>query len=371
MVGAVVPAAAQAQAPAPATPQTRPAPLVSPQIDAATRMVTFRLHAPTAREVSVNGEWDTRRFPLAKDEATGVWSVTVGPVSPDLYGYSFQVDGLTILDPANRQIKPMRNPNTSVLDVPGTKPTPCDPLPNVPRGTVHLHDYDSPDLGRRRLRVYTPAAYDKDTKTKFPILYLFHGSGDNEATWTEFGRANVILDNLIASGKAKPMVVVMTDGHAIGSGEPTGRANNATAFEKDLLENVMPLVESRYRIQTDRNHRAIAGLSMGGNQSLLIGLNHSDMFAYVGGMSSALRDTAPLASFFAQQEHDPKKYPLRLLWIAIGKDDFLLPQNRAFDALLTQKNIAHEYTETEGRHYWPVWRQYLTTLAPRLFADQK
>lgn len=351
-----------------ANAQNQPVPIVSPQIDA-DRRVTFRLRAPGAREVSVSGEWDNKPHALVKDEATGVWSVTVDPIAPDLYGYSFRVDGLTVLDPTNRQTKPMRSPTTSVLDVPGTKPTPCEPLPGVARGTVHLHDYESKALGHRRLRVYTPAAYAKDTRTRFPVLYLFHGSGDNEATWTEFGRAHVILDNMIASGAVKPMIVVMTDGHAIGSGEPEGRTRNVVAFEQDLLGEVMPLAESQYRIQADRNHRAIAGLSMGGNQSLLIGLNHRDKFAWVGGMSSAIRDTAPLDPFFAHRERDDKSFPLRLLWFAIGKDDFLLPQNRAFDTQLTEKKVVHEYIETEGNHSWPVWRRYLVLLAPHLFAD--
>lgn len=350
--------------------QDRPAYLISPQIST-DRRVTFRLRAPHAREVSVSGEWDGGKpHILAKDEPSGVWSITLDPVAPNLYGYSFKVDGLTVLDPTNRQIKPMRSPTTSVLDVPGAKPTPCDPVMGIARGTVHLHDYDSKTLGQRRLRVYTPPTYDKDITTRFPVLYLFHGSGDNEATWTEFGRANVILDNLIAAGKVKPMVVVMTDGHAVGSGEPEVRMRNVVAFEQDLLGDVMPLVESRYRIQTDRDHRAIAGLSMGGNQSLLIGLNHRDRFAWVGGMSSAIRDTAPLEPFFARREQDDKSFPLRLLWFAIGKDDFLLPQNRALDSLLQEKKVPHEYMETEGNHSWPVWRKYLTLLAPRLFADR-
>ncbi|MBC8103687.1 MAG: esterase [Cytophagales bacterium] len=350
--------------------QERPAPILSPQVDA-DRRVTFRLRAPAARSVTVVGEWDSKSYPLVKDEATGVWSVTLGPVAPDLYGYSFRVDGLFLLDSANRRIKPMRSPTTSVLDMPGTKPTPCDPLPGIARGVVHLHDYESKPLGRRRLRVYTPAVYEKERNARFPVLYLFHGSGDNEATWTEFGRANVILDNLIASGAVKPMVVVMTDGHAVGSGEPEGRARNVIAFEQDLLEAVLPLAESHYRIEADRDHRAIAGLSMGGNQSLLVGLNHRDRFAWIGGMSSAIRDTAPLDPFFARREQDDKRSPIRLLWFAIGKDDFLLAQNRAFDALLTEKKVPHEYVETEGGHSWPVWRRYLAVLAPRLFTASR
>ena len=222
--------------------QDRPPPIVSPEVHA-DRSVTFRLRAPQAREVSVSGEWGEGR-PLVKDDA-GVWSVTLGPMAPDLYGYGFSVDGLRVLDPSNTAIKPMRSNSTSILDVPGAKPSPCDPKAGVPRGTVHLHDYESKSLGRtRRLRVYTPASYDADKEARFPVLYLLHGSGDNEATWTELGRAHVILDNLTAEGKAKPMVVVMTDGHAVAPGAANARGQNLPSYERDLLEEVMPFVEA-------------------------------------------------------------------------------------------------------------------------------
>lgn len=344
--------------------QERPAPIVSPQVHA-DRTVTFRLRAPNAREVKVGGEWGDGAA-VVKDES-GVWSATVGPLAPDLYGYSFNIDGVTMIDPANTWVKPMRSATTSVLDVPGQKPTPCEPLPGVARGTVHLHDYQSKALGRaRRLRVYTPAIYETQNKTRFPTLYLLHGSGDNEATWTEFGRAHVILDNLIAAGKAQPMILVMTDGHALTSNVPNSRGQNTLAFERDLLQDVMPLVEARYRIRADRNHRAIIGLSMGGNQALIIGLNHRDLFAWVGGMSSSIREPEASLSKYFEAPNNPKT-PLRLLWIAIGKDDFLLKENQHFTALLTGKKVRHEYYETQGNHSWPVWRRYLTALAPRLF----
>ena len=166
------------------------------------------------------------------------------------------------------------------------------------------------------------------------------------------------------------MIVVMTDGHAKSSMAPEARQQNNSAFAEDLLGDVMPLVESSYRIRAERDHRAIAGLSMGGNQALLIGLNHRDLFAWVGGMSSAIRDAGqPLASFWA----DPvsKKFPLRLLWLRIGRDDFLIKENRAFATLLTAKNVPHDYAETGGGHIWPVWRSYVTELAPLLFAPAK
>ncbi|MBC8008686.1 MAG: esterase, partial [Burkholderiales bacterium] len=351
--------------PAATAPAARPAPVRSPEIHA-DGTVTFRLRAPTATLVKMWGDWDGEGNDMTKD-ADGVWSVTLGSIPPNIYAYSFNIDGLTIADPANGALKPMRSPTSSVLIVPGEPPVPINRVAGVPHGVVHLHDYDSQSLGAaRRLRVYTPPGYDAAKRTRYPVLYLLHGSGDNESTWTEFGKAHLILDNLIAAKKAVPMIVVMTDGHARNSTAPEARAQNTSAFAADFLTDVMPLVESSYRIRADRDHRAIVGLSMGGNQSLLIGLNHRDLFAWVGGMSSAIRDPdQPLASFWA----DPvsKKTPLRLLWLRIGRDDYLLKENRAFDALLTAKNIPHDYAESAGGHIWPVWRSYLADLAPLLF----
>ena len=364
------PVAAPAQTtPVPPTATPRPAPIVSPEVQADGR-VTFRFKAPDADGVKVSGEWDSQEHAMAKDEA-GVWSVTLGPLAPGIYGYSFNVDGVALLDPSNTWVKPSRSSTTSSLEVLGAPGAPralTERQPGVARGTVHLIEYNSRALGReRRLRVYTPAEYEARPRARFPVLYLLHGSGDNEAVWTEFGRAHVILDNLIAAKRAVPMIVVMPDGHAaVGA----ARAQNAADFSRDLLQDVMPLAESRFRIRADRQHRAIAGLSMGGNQALLAGLNHRDRFAWVGGMSSSIREPqAPLAAFWA----DPvsTRTPLRLLWLAIGRDDFLLKENRAFDALLREKKVPHEYAETEGSHQWPVWRRYLAALAPRLFQPQK
>lgn len=360
--------AGYAQTP-PAAPPPRPAPLVSPEIHP-DRTVTFRLKAPAAAVVNMWGDWDGKGHDLTKD-AAGIWSITLGPLPPNLYAYSFKLDGLTLADPQNAWLKPMRQPNNSVLRVPGDAPVPLNHLAGVARGTVHLHDYDSKSLGvSRRLRVYTPPGYEGAADTRFPVLYLLHGSGDNESTWTEFGRANVILDNLIAAGKARPMILVMTDGHASSSGAPEARQKNASDFERDLLGDVMPLVESVYRIRAGRESHAIAGLSMGGNQSLLIGLNHRELFAWVGGMSSAIRNPEqPLASFWA----DPvsAEFPLRLLWLKIGRDDFLIEENRRFNQLLEEKKIPHDYAESDGGHTWPNWRAYFAELAPRLFTDAK
>jgi enterochelin esterase-like enzyme len=339
-------------------------PVRSPEV-LADRQVTFRLRAPKASEVMVTGQWANGRAPMTKD-TNGVWSVTVGPVDPGVYEYSFVVDGLTMIDPGNPAIKPMREPRTSILQLRGETPSLYD-FQEVPHGVVHLHTYFSKSLGRPRdLAVYTPPGYDQSPDARFPTLYLQHGSGDNQATWTVHGKAHWILDNLIAQGRAKPMVIVMADGHAVvpGGGMP-GSQNNTTAFEHDLFENVMPLVEANYRVKADAADSAIVGLSMGGDQSLRIGLTHADRFAWVGGFSAATPSREALGG--ALEDADGLNGKLKLLWIGCGKDDFLLKRNQEFMALLQEKKIHYDWHPSDGGHSWPVWRIYLTELAPKLF----
>jgi enterochelin esterase-like enzyme len=345
-------------------------PLVSPEVQA-DRRVTFRLRAPNAKEVTVAGEWGGGAKAMTRDEQ-GTWSVTLDPIDAGLYGYSFNMDGFQTLDPANPTIKPMRSPRTSVLEIPGNPPLLSD-YQDVPHGTVRVHQYRSRSLNKRRgLYVYTPPGYDKDPSARYPVLYLLHGSGDNEATWASFGHANLIVDNLLAQGKAKPQVIVMPDGHAATprpAGEPAsaeGRSRNVVAFERDLLDDVMPFVEANYRVRNEPENRAIAGLSMGGGQSLTIGLNHTDRFAWVGGFSAAVfepeRSLAPALV-------DPKATDsaLRLVWIACGKSDRLLENAQRFTAILKDKGIRHEFQISEGGHAWPVWRLYLSQFVPLLF----
>jgi len=349
----------------PPVPRPRPARIISPEIhpDAT---VTFRLRAPQATAVKLLGEWHGPDDVMAQDE-NGVWSVTVGPLAPDIYGYAFGVNGVAMVDPANPVAKPSRHTATSVLEIPDPAGAVTAWRPEVPHGTVYLHDYQSESLGyRRRLRVYTPPGYETDGVVRYPVFYLLHGSGDNEAVWTEFGRANLILDNLIAAGQAVPMILVMPDGHAADPQAPGSWGRNAGDFEADLLGDVLPFAESRYRILADREHRAIAGLSMGGYQSLRAGLNHRDLFAWIGAMSSAVREPETmLASFWA----DPLAVatPLALLWVAVGRDDFLIEENRRFHAQLTERGVPHQYLETGGGHEWMVWRRYLAELAQLFF----
>jgi enterochelin esterase-like enzyme len=359
-----------AQAPAVAQPRAgaakagrRPVLVRSPQI-LADRRVTFQIRAPKATEVVVAGQWPNGRAAMTKD-ANELWSVTAGPIPAGVWEYSFQVDGVQMIDPGNPAIKPMREPRTSILHIPGEPPLLHD-FQNVPHGTVRQHTYLSKSLGRLRdLVVYTPPSYDQQADTRFPTLYLQHGMGDNQATWVAHGKAHWILDNLFAQNKARPMVVVMMDGHASIAQGMAGFQNNTTAFERDLLEDVMPFVEANYRVKTGPADRAIAGLSMGGGQSLTIGLNHLDRFAWVAGFSSAVPSRETVAGFL----NDPAaaNAKLKLLWIGIGKDDFLLKQNQSFTATLKEKDIRHEWHLTDGSHSWPVWRLYLADLAPKLF----
>lgn len=336
----------------------RTPPVISPEIGAGGK-VTFRLRAPNAAAITVNGQWPEGRVSMSKDDA-GLWSVTVADIAPGVWEYSFQVDGLRMIDPGNRAIKPMRNPRTSILHLPGKPPLVHD-FQAVPHGAVHQHDYHSKSLGRvRALAVYTPPGYDSRSDTLYPTLYLQHGSGDTEATWTVHGKTHWIIDNLIAEGRAKPMVVVMMDGHA----DPD-RGNNTVLFERDLIEDVLPLVEANYRVHRDAAQRGIVGLSMGGGQSLTIGLNRTDLFAWVGGFSSSVPQAERVAD--ALDHPDITNQRLKLLWIACGKEDFLLQRNEVFIALLKKKGIHHEWRLTEGNHSWPVWRRYLAQFVPKLF----
>ncbi len=348
----------------PSVPRRRPAPVLSPEV-LADRRVTFRLQAPKADSVVVSGQWANGRTQMTKD-SVGLWSVTVGPIEPGVWEYSFQVDGLSMIDPGNPAIKPMRRPRTSILHLPGQPPLMHD-FQDVPHGVVRQHVYLSKSLGRlRELAVYTPPDYDRKSKARFPTLYLQHGSGDNQATWTVHGKAHWILDNLIAQGSTRPMVVVMMDGHAALPGDnAAGPQNNTVLFERDLLDDVMPFIESNYRVKTGAADRAIVGLSMGGRQSLTIGLNRSDRFAWVGGFSAGSPSREAIAGALAEPEALNRK--LKLLWIGCGKDDSLLKRNEEFLALLQEKQIRYEWHLTGGAHSWPVWRIYLGEFLPRLF----
>ncbi len=343
-----------------------PQPIPSPEIGMDNR-ATFRLKAPNARDVRLDGQWPDGHTAMTRD-SSDVWSATVGPVPPGVWEYSFQVDGLEMLDPDNPVTKPMRLPTVSIMQIGSRPPQPWD-LQDVPHGTVHWHTYFSKSLGRfRELAVYTPPGYEKSSRKKFPVLYLQHGYGDNQETWIVHGKANWILDNLIAQHRAKPMLVVMMDGHAlVPVSDPASNYlnQNTDLFQRDLLRDVIPLISKTYRIKRGPANAAIAGLSMGGGQALTIGLNHPDLFGWVAGFSAATPASGAIAS--ALQNPARLDRDLRLLYIADGKDDFLLDRNEGFLALLDGYHIKYEWHLTEGDHSWPVWRNYLTILAPKLF----
>ena len=346
----------------------RPPPVYSPEI-LGDGKVTFRIRAPKASEVKVSGEWSGDSTDLTRDDE-GIWSATIGPLQPELYGYAFLIDGLRIADPGNPNVKPMRSPTTSILEIPGDPPLIHELTRDVPRGAVTAHDYYSDQVRAwRRLHVYTPAGYEGNNR-RYPVLYLFHGSGDNDATWTTLGRAHVILDKLIATDKAKAMIVVMPDGHPLagritGTPGPEMIRKNLEAFTEDILKSVIPFTENHYRVRKDPQSRAVAGLSMGGGQSLALGLDNPGSFGYVAGFSSYVADPKEATFKIFNSTRKPQ-----LIWIACGKDDFLIQNQRDFSQTLSGHGIRHEFLVTEGNHSWPVWRKYLAQLAPLLFREE-
>jgi enterochelin esterase family protein len=335
-------------------------PVSSPEV-AADRSVTFRVKAPNAQKVEVSIEGEQKKRPMTKG-ADGVWTLTTEPLAPALYGYTFQIDGTGFVDPANGLLKTnLMSPNSMVL-VPGEKPSPWEHTA-VPHGTLHRHFYESAATNDKRdFFVYTPPNYNP--KKKYPMLALLHGFSDGADGWSTVGKANLIFDNLIASGEMRPMIVVMPLGYGMAWAdmmkrmrEPKTWKANVEGFSKALLEEVIPAVEKGYKIEKNREKRAIAGLSMGGTESLTVGLNHLDKFAWVGAFSSGGIQGKPSETFPQLSEKDNAR--IRKLWIACGKDDFLIKNNREFVDWLKSQKIEHTWIETEGAHTWLVWRLYL------------
>jgi enterochelin esterase-like enzyme len=350
-------------------------PLVSPVVHEDGR-VTLSLKAPKAEKVVISsGELSklvgVDSLVMSKN-IDGVWTATFGPVAPGIYDYAFDVDGVRVTDPLSKNVFGNRTGSRGYLEVPGPVDSPrVDQWRDVPHGTVTRHWYKSKATGTTRsVHVYTPPGYATATDQKYPVLYLLHGSGDDDRHWSQLGQANVIADNLLATAKIKPMIIVMPEGHPAGAIGVTDRqayhAKNRELFERDLLDDVQPLVEANYRVDRTPTARAIAGLSMGGQQALDVGLRHRDQFAWVASFSGAARNLDEVVSGLAADPAAVNK-DLKLLWIGIGKDDFLLPSNHEFVAKLKELQIRHEYHETEGAHNWGVWRGYLAELLPRLF----
>ncbi|MDG2125530.1 MAG: alpha/beta hydrolase-fold protein [Verrucomicrobiales bacterium] len=344
----------------------------SPEVHADGR-VTFRIPARSAEKVVVwSGVFGRDGLALVKGER-GVWEGTSEVLAAGIYDYTFDVDGTTTLDPHNREVKAWRRMASQFL-VPGS-PAKVWEVQDVGHGEVHLLRYASEVLGgaQREMRVYTPPGYAESGEKVYPVLYLLHGSGDDPSAWTLVGRGDVIADNLIAGGKAAPMVIVMPHGHAemaeddLANERNGGKwySKNNTAFYADFFSEVVPRVEKRYRVRKDKSGRAVAGLSMGGGQALEIGLNHGGEFGAIGAFSSATpagdEDAAVKVAKLGEGGVP------ELVWIGIGKGDFLFERNEFFHGWLGEKGVAHEYVVTEGGHEWGVWRDYLEVLLPKLF----
>jgi enterochelin esterase family protein len=399
---AILPTAAQTPA-TNSTAERRPArgfgfgppPVQSPEVSADKR-VTFRLRAPTAKEVAVTGI--TRQpIPMDKNDE-GVWSATTEPLNADLYEYAFVVDGLSIVDPANMRFRPSyQRVRSSAVLVPGEMP--WTPLTNAARGAIARHVFQSKlAKDEREVFVYTPPNYDPKRRRPYPVLYLLHGLGDDAKAWIEVGAANVTLDTLINQGKAEPMVMVNPLGYGNADG-PAGhrREDMLPTFARILIEEVMPQVEKQYNASRNRKDRAVAGLSMGGAEATLTGLNHLDKFAWIGSFSGAYNRwpltrppersettreapagrNAGRGRLALEETQLPKTFPqldksstkqIQMLWITCGTSDVLIGVNRQFKTYLDSKGVNATYTEIpDAGHVWPLWRQNLADFAPLLF----
>lgn len=361
--------------------------IVSPEINP-DNTVTFRLHAPKAVKVQVTGDFLQSKdwIPSYADmiEIDGVWEYTTpAPLMPELYSYSFVVDGLVTRDPSNvymiRDVASVMN----VFIIGGGRAD-LYKVNDVPHGTVSKVWYHSQTLGTdRRMTVYTPAGYEENRKQKYPVFYLLHGAGGDEEAWMDLGRTSQILDNLIAQGKAEPMIVVMTNGNAgevAAPGQcPEGYERIPGMQQRGMMEgsfelhfpDVVKYVEDNYRVYKDKRHRAIAGLSMGGYHSLHISKYYPDMFDYVGLFSAAARFHKDSECPVYQNEMEQidvqfAKKPA-LYWIAIGNTDFLYDENVKLRQYLDGKGYAYEYMESNEGHIWKNWRLYLTEFVPKLF----
>ncbi|MCX6621107.1 MAG: alpha/beta hydrolase-fold protein [Acidobacteria bacterium] len=345
--------------------------LQSPEVHPDLR-VTFRFVAPAATSVALELETEPRTA-LHKGDG-GVWSVTVGPLAPDLYTYSFLIDGASVMDPLNPRIQPNLLESASLLHVPGPATLDWEVKP-VPRGVVHRHEYRSGVVGDDRdFYVYTPPNYDPSAARRYPVLYLLHGYSDDSSAWTAGGQVHVILDNLIAAGKAQPMLVVMPNGYGVPEivlgpnplwNDDAVRQRSYDKFREALFTEVMPQVEHAYRVSANREARAIAGLSMGGGESLYTGLNALDRFAWIGAFSSGgIKDK--FDQYYPKLDASANDR-LRLLWIACGTSDGLINLNRQLKAWLKAKNVRFTDVETPGDHNWRVWRRNLSMFLPLLF----
>jgi len=336
----------------------RPPAISSPDVHP-DHSITFRYFSRNAKKVMLSGEFLTAPVALKKD-TSGIWSVTVPPVKPDIYPYSFTVDSVQIADPSNTYIFANERFKRSIVDVPGDQPL-IHSLQNVPHGKISYRYYKSTTLNTTRtLLVYTPPGYDPNGKTKYPVLYLIHGGSDTEETWTKVGRANLIADNLIAQGKAKPMIIVMPYGNVRPSPMPD--------FTKDVVNDIIPFVEANYQVQKESKGRAVAGFSVGGGQTLNIGLTNTDKFAYVCSYApftateefkKNFTDWSPNAETMNKQ--------LKLFTISVGTEDFLYESVKQNIAMFQEKKIRLEPLIVSGGHTWMNCKLFLANSLQQLF----
>jgi enterochelin esterase-like enzyme len=362
----------------------RTARIVSPVIHE-NNSVLFRISAPDATKVTLSGNWmpaSANQVELAKGDS-GIWTIQTEVISPEIYTYSFQVNGVKTLDPSNSQVVRDGTRFESMMIVPG-KESDVYTVKDVPHGQLLKVWYPSPTLGKnRRMYVYTPPGYENGDK-KYPVFYLLHGSGGDEDAWTTLGRAPWILDNLIAEGKAVPMIVVMTNGNARSAaapGDEPAPGNSATSgtsvqmvqgsFEQSLVHDIVPYIEKNFRTWSDKSHRAIAGLSMGGGHTQNITNAHPDKFSYIGIMSMGLRNNSRAGNYNAEEHKNQilalQKEGVKLYWIGCGKDDFLYESVTTLRKFYDNLGFKYEYRESTGGHTWTNWRIYLSELAPKLF----
>ncbi len=335
--------------------------------------VTFRLEAPSAKAVTLLfGEWEILKFPMEKDD-NGVWSVSIPPQEPRVYEYKFDVDGIIVLDMKNPDVKVGTEVYCNTLDVPSPEGDRFDEL-RFTGSQVDIVSYFSSSLQKpRKVCIYVPACYftKKYAHKKFPVLYLRHGGGDNERSWMDSAGADRILDNLIQGGQATPMIVVMTNGLTDGSWAGGSSPEGIGLLEEELLKDVIPLVEGRYRVFKDRDHRAIAGLSMGGGQSFVMGLRHLERFSYIGDFSAGILSEPPFdyAKYGIGCISDPEKInsSLHLLYISCGTKDDRYVGHRLFSEELSAKGIRHQFHSSPYGHEWQFWREQLRDFAKELF----
>ncbi len=348
-------------------------------------VVTFRMKAPDAKKVEIEGSFLNGRKEMTKGN-DGVWTYSSAPLWPELHTYCFYVDGIRMLDPQNVYMIRDIATYTNYFLIDGALSANYI-VRDVPHGTMSKVWYPSPTLGmnQRRMTVYTPAGYDNNTKEKYPVLYLLHGAGGDENAWSELGRAAQILDNLIAQGKAKPMIMVMPNGNGGQQAVPGEYPNSMYkpsfmnertmdgAIEAAFVKDVVGYVDSHYRTIADKQHRAIAGLSMGGFHSLWISANNPETFDFVGLFSAAISRENPQGEYaYIYQDLDKKltaqfKKAPKLYYIAIGDKDFLFNDNVNYRSKLDAKGVKYEYWETDGGHEWRNWRKYLNAFLQKIF----